>query len=213
MINGFTGLPGAGKTYEMTRIALKYIKKGVDVYANYSILGARKYDNLLDLLNIRQGVILVDEINLICPSRAWEALPVELYQLWSHERKFGLMIYWTAQSVNRVDKIIREITHYVYDCKKLPIKGFAIRKYEPQDLMKDELRRPRAFSFKLKLFRKKTFLQYNTFEGIEVPEYIKTIMAKKMGLWSYKPKDLTQTAKITSIPPVDISNELPKIRI
>jgi len=93
MVIGFVGLPGSGKTYYVTKLALDDIKKGIKVYSNFYIVGATMYDDLETVLTsiekeitLEQGsfvasgkpfydfkptktTVIIDEINLVCPAR------------------------------------------------------------------------------------------------------------------------------------------------
>jgi len=165
MVEGFTGLPGSGKTYWLTKIALDRLKKGQKVYANFHIDGVVYYQNLTEVLNVRKGLILVDEINLVCPSRWWNKFPPELAYFWSQTRKFGLDIFWTAQHIDRVDKIIREISNYVWWIKTMPFGIRNARCYIPEHINKEKRD---CFNSKWFRIKKKIYEKFDTFEAIKI---------------------------------------------
>jgi hypothetical protein len=165
MVEGFTGLPGAGKTYWLSKLGLDAIKAGRPVYANYTLEGAIRYKNLSEVFKVRQGVILVDEINLVCPSRWWNKFPPELAYFWSQTRKFSLDIYWTSQHIDRVDKIIREISNWVWTINRYPFGFFLARQYLPEHVTKE---RRRHFTLKFFRLKKEVYTKYNTFEAIDI---------------------------------------------
>jgi hypothetical protein len=171
MVQGICGLPGSGKTYFLAKQGLEAIKKGREVYANFKLEGAHYYTDLMTLAKtVRKGVILVDEINLLCPSRWWDQFPPELAYFWSQTRKFELDIYWSAQHIDRVDKIIREISNWVWQVKKITFLFWA-RQYLPEQYSKEKRTN---FANKFFILSKKVFLKYNTYEFIQLPEGLKT---------------------------------------
>lgn len=169
MVEGFVGLPGAGKTYWLTKIGLEAIKKGRPVFANFKIEGANYYNDLKDVMDIKEGVILVDEINLICPSRWWDRFPPKLAYWWSQTRKQQLDVYWTSQHQDRVDKIVKEITNWIWEIARLPF-GFRIaRCYLPEQIGKAKRE---LFGKKFFHLNKKIWNKFNTYERIEVPDRV-----------------------------------------
>lgn len=170
MVEGFCGLPGAGKTYWISKLGLEAIKKGRKVYANFSLKGAEYYSDLRDLFEIRNGLILVDEINLLCPSRWWDRLPPHLAYFWSQTRKQQLDIYWTAQHPDRVDKIVREISNWIWLIRKLPFNCRFLEQYLPEQVNKVK---KVNFGFKVFYINKGVYSRYNTYERVEEPGYVK----------------------------------------
>lgn len=191
MLVGFTGLRGSGKTLLVTEMALKAIKEGRSVFSNYSIVGARKWRNLAEILNIRHNpereiyepIIVVDEINLIMPSRQWKSFPMELAMYWAQSRKFGVDLWWTSQSLRRVDTIIREITELVWNCRRVSFFFFSFHKAEAY--LPDQIDAMGAYAGSaempayLKPLEKKYYwpkknviAQYNTLEPIALPDNI-----------------------------------------
>lgn len=103
MIEAFLGLPGAGKTYLMTRMAVKKMKKGHRVYANYPLEGAIPYSQIEELFDIRREpgekrspVILIDEAGLIAPAGSWKAIPFEVMAHWRQHRHSGVNIWYLS---------------------------------------------------------------------------------------------------------------------
>lgn len=133
MIQGCTGLMGQGKTLFTTHMALRALKDGWQVFANYEIRGAECVDDMSDLFRaslpefdetgqpikdaagrIAPKLIIIDEANLTCPSRYWNKLDPRVLYYWSQSRKLGLEIIWTAQHERRVDTALREITYRIW---------------------------------------------------------------------------------------------------
>lgn len=114
MIRGYFGLPGSGKTYSMTRDAIKEARGRV-VYANYHVdlPSAEKVvflENPYQLKQIEDGLLLIDEAGLWLPSFIWKRIPEELIWKLAQIRKCGLDLFYTAQNPARVVKVLREIT-------------------------------------------------------------------------------------------------------
>jgi len=186
MIIGITGLPGSGKTYMLAcRIGLTKIKQGIPVYANFSLEGAIRYNDLSEVYNVVNGVILIDEINLLCPSRFWQSFPPELLYMWAQSRKNGLDIYWTSQSEKRADVVIREVTNYVWVCSRLypsmrdntevkktmfPFEFFRASLFVPEEV---GLIRRTALETHFFFLNKKLASKYNTYEPVKVAEHLK----------------------------------------
>lgn len=168
MVEGIVGLPGAGKTYYISKIGLEAIKKGRKVYANYKLEGSTYYNDLSEVCNVEDGLILVDEINLTCPSRWWDRFPPKLAYFWSQTRKLKLDIYWTAQHQDRVDKIVREISNYIWKINNL-IGGYRVMtEYLPEQInkAKREVIARRFFHINKEIFK-----HYNTYERIKPAKY------------------------------------------
>lgn len=94
--------------------------------------------------------VVIDELNLWAPSRLWQELGVGVLNRWAYVRKDGLEIIWTAQHEARIDKVAREVTDFIWNCRKLggmvrlfgrevPLMVFHRTKYVPA-LMTDKNR-------------------------------------------------------------------------
>lgn len=165
MVEGFVGLPGSGKTYWISRLGLEAIKKGRKVYSNFKLEGATYYKDLMDILDVSEGVILVDEINLVCPSRWWDRFPPKLAYWWSQTRKNQLDVYWTAQHQDRVDKIVKEITNYIWEIHRLPFRLRSMACYLPEQIGKVKRE---SFGFRFFVLSPKIWSHFNTYERIDI---------------------------------------------
>lgn len=122
-IHVLTGKPGEGKTYILTKKALEFLDEGREVWTNYFIKAKSQnlhfYTKLDELINIENGVILMDEGHIYFNSRNWENLDERFqYKLQQH-RKDGLDIWATAQNIKRLDVVVRELVSNYYECKKV----------------------------------------------------------------------------------------------
>jgi len=119
MIIGYCGLPGTGKTYSMAMDAIREMKRGRKVFANFPLKGAHYFTDLKQVLGVRKGIILADELNVLCPSRMWRSIPTEYMMLWTQSRKLGIDFWYSTQNFHRVDVSIRGITNYVWRFKRI----------------------------------------------------------------------------------------------
>lgn len=178
MINIIVGKPGQGKTYLLTRLAVKFLKLGRVVYSNYFIdleklksFGIVPEDSKIvywisisELVNIKSGVILMDECQVYFNSRNWKNLPERLqYKLQQH-RKHGLDIWGAVQNLKRIDTIVRELVSWVYKTKKI-FNIFILNQFDPEDIDK-QTRKSVSFP-KIYFLNKKIADCYDTLQEID----------------------------------------------
>lgn len=179
MVQGIVGLPGSAKTYLLAKLGSEELKKNNhrNVYANFKLDGSIYFSDLKELLFIKRGMILVDEINLSCPSRWWGRFPPRLAYWWSQSRKMDLDIYWTSQHEDRVDKIVKEISNWIWQIKTIyliprkylyPVITIA-RCYLPEQMSKAKRECFDTMYFRL---TKKIWSCYNTNEIIQLANNI-----------------------------------------
>lgn len=123
-IEAFTGMPGQGKTYLMTRMAVNKMKPrrgflglgkerpGRTVYANYPLAGAVQYRQVSELFEVRDAIILIDEAGLVAPSGFWKDIPFEVMSHWRQHRHKGVDVYYTAQDLRDVAVPLRRVTQF-----------------------------------------------------------------------------------------------------
>lgn len=112
MIEGFFGMPGMGKTYLMTRLAIKLQKKGKVIYANYALQGANRFEQLHEVFDVRDAVILLDEAGLVAPASMWQSIPFEVMSHWRQHRHHGVSLWYTAQDALDVAAPLRRVTQF-----------------------------------------------------------------------------------------------------
>lgn len=131
MIEAYTGMPGMGKTYLMTKLALRHMRKGIPVYANYPLEGAKRYFQIEDVFEVREATILIDEAGLVAPAAFWNKIPFEVMAHWRQHRHKKINVWYTAQDLLDVAKPLRMITQYVNEVKRFgPI--FYYKCYNPR---------------------------------------------------------------------------------
>lgn len=194
MIYGITGKPGAGKTYLAVDMAIKAMKKGVPVYSNLHIFGARYASSIINFLNVKKGLIIIDELNVEAGARNIKYLPPHVYRQWSQHRHRGINLIWTAQTINRIDIIMRELTNEVYECHSFANKIFWVMSYQPEELMTpmgSSMVRDKGIIkgfHKIAFFKKNIYSLYSSEEEIVIPPLLAQKMARE---WGYIEKDIT----------------------
>lgn len=139
-IYGFFGLPGHGKTISMTSELMDLRRKYGDkiyIFTNYGFLEEDKPFNnwrmLLDTYD-KPCVFAWDEVQNEFNSRDFKNFPVELLTLLTQNRKGnGKRIYYTAQRYSRVDKVFRELSFLVGDCRTIFGRYTRVRWFDTED--------------------------------------------------------------------------------
>lgn len=176
MVVGYVGFPRSGKTYQATAALLEQIKQGRRAFANYDVKGAHRFTELQDILLIEDADINIDEINLICPSRYFQKLPPSVASYWAQSGKGGLTMRWTAQDLARVDTIVREITEYIWVCKKVFYKWHQAICYTPGQLQRVEAgQEVEPLEVNNFWISPKIHEQYNTFQRINPAKLLKEL--------------------------------------
>lgn len=202
MITIVTGTPGAGKTYFLTKLGLKYLLKGHDVYFNYFVdyepylknknvdfnkIGRVFYwDSIEELCQIKGGQVFIDEAQGYFDSREWQNLPPVMKQKFSvhrHEIKrdetgriFPLDIWAGVQNVSNIDKWIRDRGQEFVEVRNLFGLLFVAQWFDLKELKDETIQRNRkALDRMYWLFSKKLAKCYDTHEAvnwIEYPEFL-----------------------------------------
>lgn len=139
-IYGFFGLPGHGKTISMTYELMELRKRYADqiyIFTNYGFLEEDKpfcdWRMLLEEYD-KPAIFAWDEVQNEFNSRDFKKFPVELLTLLTQNRKGnGKRIYYTAQRYSRVDKIFRELSFLVGDCRTIMGRYTRVRWYDTED--------------------------------------------------------------------------------
>ncbi len=109
------GKKGSGKTTLMTKLALKYRKKGWEVFANTEIPGCYLF-RIEEFGRIRfpdNSLVLVDEVGLIWDNRNFKSFPEHVKVYFKYQRQYKNVVYLFSQSFD-VDKKIRDLTDHLY---------------------------------------------------------------------------------------------------
>lgn len=111
------GKMGMGKSYTLTYTVyhMRLANPDLPIYTNIPLKLPGKgpvyaLRGLEDFLLAENGLMIIDELNTVLPSRTWKSAPAVLLYKWSHLRKDGLDLIYTAQHEKRIDTVIRELT-------------------------------------------------------------------------------------------------------
>lgn len=178
MIEGLIGRPGSGKSYELTRRVLAAADRDRLVFTNYAVAHPNVYmfqpDQLLDL---PPGLVVIDEAHLWFPARMALKLPMSWLAGMSQTRKKGWDMLWCAQHESRIDRMVRDVTSWMWLCSAWGSAGghpilFSRTSWEPEYFRKPKRQMSRSMS----LFSKRVAEAYNTHESLTQAEH--TIDAK-----------------------------------
>ena len=136
MIEGAIGLPGQGKTYYGAWRGLRAMKRGRPVGCNFSLKGA-DFVSKQDLIdkNLKAGGLYIwDEAHLDFNARNWREFGDDMTRFFSQTRKLEITLLWICQDIKTMDRIIRDRTHLIHDCKSIGSWGdhpwaFSVKSY------------------------------------------------------------------------------------
>lgn len=180
-IYGFFGLPGYGKTMAMSKELLDLRSRyGNDIYifTNYGFSQEdrpfKDWRMLLDEYD-KPCVFAWDEVQNEFNSRAYANFPIELLTLLTQNRKgHGKRIYYTAQRYARVDKVFRELSFLVGDCRTLFGRYTRVRFFDTEDYEMLQSTPDVNKRMKIKPRKKMSFIQtdfirdcYNSYQMLE----------------------------------------------
>lgn len=131
---------GHGKTMAMSKRLIDLRKK----YGNEIIIATNYYFKYEDfhfadwhqlLENYDKPIVVAwDEVQNEFTSRNFKDFPLELLtQLTQVRKNNGMLLLYTAQRFGRVDKIFRELSSYMYDCKTYLGRFTIVKKYNCDD--------------------------------------------------------------------------------
>lgn len=178
MIDAFTGLPGQGKTYHMTKKAYRYCKlKKKDVYANYKLDFGEKlnhrvhyFKELSELENVTNALILVDEAGIYLPSQSWKDIPFEFIRKIRQHRHDGLDLWYTAQDLQDVATYLRRITQFEHKFSRV-FKICCEKIINPRSKAK--------YGFNISIIDKKVYKMYDTTENVDLADFVKEKLSNK----------------------------------
>lgn len=109
------GKKGSGKTTLMTKLALKYQKKGWSVYCDREIPGCYlfKTSDFGKFQFPPNSLVLIDEVGLVWDNRNFKSFPEHVKTYFKYQRQYRNRVYLFSQSFD-VDKKIRDLTDHLY---------------------------------------------------------------------------------------------------
>jgi KaiC/GvpD/RAD55 family RecA-like ATPase len=178
---GVVGRMGSGKSYFAVRMAYRRLRSGCRVVTNFSMrlpdeLAAnwsqfRGWDQFADL---EDAIVIIDEAHLYAPSHLPLALPQVARWKLSQARKFGLDVYWISQHEDRVARILRDLTQYIYLCTAwFDHLIFTAKGFEPEKLRrKGKHGETMHLDRKVYFFRSSVANLYDTLQILEIDQYV-----------------------------------------
>ncbi|MGL4338708.1 MAG: zonular occludens toxin domain-containing protein [Turicibacter sp.] len=116
MIEVVTGLPGLGKTANVTKRALDAMYRGKTVYSNIRIKGAIFVSDPRTLLGkVENALIIFDEMGIIFDQLTMHNIPHDVWIELRQHRKDGVDILGTAQSILDIAYPMRRLIQFEYN--------------------------------------------------------------------------------------------------
>lgn len=118
-IRAITGMNGAGKSAYAVRVLLDAQSRGFKTASNVQVDGAvhvRSYDHLM---NLRNTLVLLDDVSAIASSRNYAALTPEAVLFFQTLRHHDVSLIWTAPTFDRADILLRSVTREWTDVRVL----------------------------------------------------------------------------------------------
>lgn len=112
MITAVTGLNGAGKTAYAAGLLKRWQRKGIRTAANIGVEGSELVRNFDQLLELRDCVLLIDEVTAVASSRQFASLTPEALLFFQTLRHSNIGLIWTAPTYDRCDLALRSLTLY-----------------------------------------------------------------------------------------------------
>jgi hypothetical protein len=153
-IHSYIGPNGAGKTLMMVYDTIPSLEAGRPVLSTVRLLDYKNprpcddptctspshpnhkaahplyipLKNFQQLLDFRDGDVLLDEVTGIMNSRSFDSLPSPVFNMIMQLRRKNIALRWTSPSYARADKGLREVTQAVTIC----YPSFALPKQSPE---------------------------------------------------------------------------------
>jgi len=149
------GKPGMGKSVWLVSQVDRWLRAGRKVYTNIEISDpeyCKKYygslfyiESLEDIVTLREGKVILDEVQTYLNSRNWAQLDTRFQLFLQQHRKRGLDIIGATQSIKRADVVFRELIQVFYRIRKIvsfripftsnAIGFFYLQEYDPDNVV------------------------------------------------------------------------------
>lgn len=109
------GKKGSGKTTLITKLARKYLKRGIEVYSTIDVPGCRTFDvSLVGKCNFPEySVVFIDEVGMIWDNRQYKSFSNDVRDWFKLQRHNKVTVYLFSQTFD-VDIKLRNLTDYMY---------------------------------------------------------------------------------------------------
>jgi len=184
MITVYQGRVGQGKTLYLVSKIHEFLRRGRHVYTNISIDVHDRYkpqytqiETLDECASLREGEIVLDEIQVYLNSRNWDKLDPRFQVFLQQHRKRGLNITGACQSIKRADVVFRELVQIFHEIRKIftvTIFGYSfgffyLREFDP-DTIESQGRNYESIGWpRLWFADPHTMRTYNTFQELQIP--------------------------------------------
>jgi len=138
-ITGIFGKMGNGKTMLLAYLGVALKENGYNINSNFHLktIDYNPIETLEDVDNVRDGVLLLDEMQLWVHARSgMSKLNQDLLRIIMMSRKRGLILFYTSQLYRTVDVLLREVTDYIIMPNIIPIRQ-ADERGKPTDKVLD----------------------------------------------------------------------------
>jgi len=163
-IMGYVGPNGGGKSAAMVKDTMPSLAAGRKVLSTVTLLDPAtgephenyiRFTDWAQLLDAYDCDVLMDEMVGIASSRESQKLPVQIQNILVQLRRRNVVLRWSAPNWARADKIIREVTQAVTECR-----GF----YADRSQTRDD-------STAVKLWAPKRLFSFRTFDTVDFEEW------------------------------------------
>lgn len=171
-IRAYVGPNGGGKTACMVYDALPALLSGRRVLSTVRMMDPRTgktppnfvlFEDWDQLLEAKHTTVLMDEMVGIANSRSASSLDVRAQNKLMQLRRADVDLSWTAPNWARADKIVREVTQAVTECRgSFPVKPPRAHRNAPPVPDAAEVRR---------LWRPKQLFRWRTYDTVEFEEW------------------------------------------
>lgn len=111
------GKKGSGKNTLLTKLAIKYRKKGYHVYSDSEIFNTYKLST--DWIGKydfpKNSVLMIEEAGITWDNRNFKTFSQEVRNFFKLQRHYNIIVYLASQSFD-VDKKLRDLTDEMYLC-------------------------------------------------------------------------------------------------
>lgn len=126
----YFGVPGAGKTTFAAWLTRRDTRRGIPVWSNVPITGARKLEPKTDIGNymISEGRVIIDEAGLEYNNRDFKDFSKKALYFYKYHRHYQLAVDVFSQGFDDMDKKIRTLAQRLYVVKKSLLPFFVYRR-------------------------------------------------------------------------------------
>lgn len=112
------GKKGSGKSTLLTKLAVKYLRQGKNVYSTFYIPGTYLFDvNKIGVMQFpANSVIIIDEVGMIWDNRNFKAFRTDVRDWFKYQRQYRNIVILASQTFD-IDVKLRNLTDRMYLCK------------------------------------------------------------------------------------------------